>query len=108
MRVVAKRKSILGARSLVESEVDLINRVLEAERAFLQVHSDVVARLASLQESKSSAAQRIFRHHDTNAEKHELDRFHAAEPFVWAKRSKEHIQLGVMALVRSISQPSSK
>ena len=103
-----KRKSILGARQLIESEVDLINEVIAAEQAYMEVHKRVVARLTRLQEIKTESAKRIFRNHDANAEKHELDRFHAAEPFTWAARSKEHIQMGTMALVRSISQPSGK
>lgn len=106
--MASKRKGILGARQLVESEVDLINEVLAAERVFLDVHKRVVGRLTALQETKTEAAKRIFRHHDVNAEKHELDRFQDAEPFTWARRSKDHIQMGVMALVRSISQPSGK
>lgn len=106
--MAAKRKSILGARPLEESDVDVINEILTAERAYMEVIDKVVRRLTSMQEAKTEAAKRIFRHHDVNAEKHELDRFHAAEPFTWAARSKEHIQMGTMALVRSISQPSGK
>lgn len=106
--MAAKRKSILGARPLGESDVDWINKILTMERAYLDLINEVVGMHRREQEAKTEAAKRLFRHHDINAEKHELDRFHAAEPFTWAARSKEHIQMGTMALVRSISQPSGK
>lgn len=105
--MAAQKQTITGTRDLSRAEIELINEVLAAEQAFLDVQRKVVARLASMHESKKSAAQRIFRSHDLNHEKHELDRFQASEPFSWAERGRKSIQMGTMALVRAIQQPKA-
>lgn len=103
----AQKLKITGSRDLTRQDIELINEVLAAEQAYLDVQKKVVAALASMQEGKAEAAKRLFRHHDLNAEKHELDRFHASEPFRWAEMGRKNIQMGTMALVRAIQQPKT-
>lgn len=96
---------VTGQRQLEVYEIELINELLEAEKALLAVHARVVGLLESQSTKKRMAAQRIFATHRRNEEQSELERFEEANPFAWASRGMASVQMGVMSMVRAIEQP---
>ncbi|MDP2141318.1 MAG: hypothetical protein Q8L20_10955 [Gammaproteobacteria bacterium] len=87
--------------------MDWKRRVKAAEKALLDLHAEAVSHLEAEHRAKKFAAERVFRRHDNNAEAAELQRFEKAEPFKWAAMGRTSIQIGVMELIRAISQQSS-
>lgn len=95
----------LQGQDLLDSDIALIEELLEAERALLAIQKKLVQKLSSNHDSKSRGAQRIFNAHRHNEEQVELERFNEAEPFRWAEMGRKNVQMGVMAMVRAILQP---
>lgn len=102
-----QRLRITGARDLTEHEIEQINRIKAAEKVLLDELAAIAASLTMQHQNKRGEAQRIFAMHNGNAERAELQRFEAAEPFWWITKGKRDIQIGVTAAIRAIEQPAS-
>lgn len=90
---------IKGYRDLSQAEIDLMNRIKTAGAALLDLHAEVV-------ESLVEQRVRIEREAASENVGARLADHIAAEPQRWAAIAKTDIQTGLMALIRSVAQPT--
>ena len=112
-----QHRKIAGYRELSQEEIDLMNRIKAKGAELLTLQAELAGRLSTDLEIKLSAAKASMHGKEFNGrpyceltggsdECHEYRRFISAEPQRWAEIGKTDIQTGVMALIRSIAQPS--
>jgi hypothetical protein len=97
-----QHRKIRGYRELSQAEIDLMNAIkdkgLELEALILEAQKHIAKQREHV---KGLASGKLF---EDAAE--EDSRLKDAEPERWASISKTHFQEGLMALTRSIAQPS--
>ncbi|MGL4926549.1 MAG: DUF7681 family protein [Plesiomonas shigelloides] len=104
-----QHKKITGYRELSQVEIDLMNRIKSKGDELITLQKELTSLIDSDFHKKSTAANRDqvagekFKESDATIEFH---RFMDAEPRRWADIGKTNIQLGIMALVRAVAQPS--
>lgn len=86
-----QHQKIKGYRDLSQDEIDLMNRIKQAESNLLSLQREVVTMLK---------AQTI----DTAA----IERHAIAEPHRWAAEAKTDFQKGFMCLIRAVAQPTNQ
>lgn len=91
-----QHQKIKGYRDLSPEEIALMNRIKEAGVMLESLLEDVSVHLAN-QRARLEASS-------TNEE--ELKRVNTAEPTRWRSRAKTYFQNGLMALTRSVAQPT--
>ena len=107
-----QHEKIKGYRDLSQQDIDLMNRVKNKGAELLALQAELAGRLETDFEVKSQAAYMAQQgtgfdiYQGASDEAQEWRRFHAAEPRRWAAIAKTDIQTGLMALIRSIAQPS--
>ena len=104
-----QHQKIKGYRGLSQQEIDLMNAIKDAGEVLLNLQALVVARLNTDGEIKrrEAGASKLSAADEGSDQSTELRRFEKAEPHRWASIAKTDIQTGVMALVRSIAQPTN-
>lgn len=103
-----QHKKIKGYRDLSQAEIDLMNAIKTKGAELLELQAQVVARLHE-QSSELHSACRKPGIHEVSETKEAVDAYNAfqvAEPQRWAAIAKTDIQTGLMALIRSVAQPS--
>jgi len=88
-----QHKIIKGYRDLTIQEIDLMNRIKEFGPQLLELIGDLNAHLV---------AQRA----NAKVDFTELTRLDAADPIRWVDIGRENLQQGLMALTRSVAQPT--
>lgn len=112
-----QHRKIAGYRELIPEEIDLMNRIKAKGQELLVLQAELAGRLSTDEETKLSAARRsiqgagdewfkVNEHNGATDECREYRRFIAAEPQRWCAIAKTDIQTAVMAMVRSIAQPT--
>lgn len=97
-----QHRKIAGCRELSQEEIDLMNRIKAKGAELLALHEEVIGSL-----NRQSSALRNSAHTITDVEALErFNAFHVAEPNRWAAIAKTDIQTGLMALIRSVAQPT--
>lgn len=86
---------IKGYRDLSQEEIDLMNRIKTKGAELLALHAEVVGMLVT-------KAERLC----GDASMEQWDAYQTAEPQRWAAIAKTDIQTGLMALIRSVAQPT--
>ena len=104
-----QHRQIKGYRELSKEEIDLMNRIKETGEQLGTLCNELVARLNTDHDVKAAAAQRskLAPNDEGSDECVEFNRFRAAEPLRWANIGKTKVQLGIMALIRAVAQPST-
>lgn len=104
-----QHKKIKGYRELIQEEIDLMNRIKTKGEELMQLQHELVCRLNTDLEVKTSAANesKLAPNDEASDECIELRRFKEAEPHRWAAIGKTDIQTGIMALVRAVAQPTT-
>lgn len=104
-----QHQKIKGYRELNQEEIDLMNRIKTKGEELMQLQHELVGRLNTDLEVKTSAANasKLAANDEASDESVELRRFTAAEPMRWAAIGKTDIQTGIMALVRAVAQPTT-
>lgn len=88
-----QHRKIKGYRELSQAEIDLMNEI-KAKGVEL---SDLVAKLSlHINDQLSHGRDNID----------EVERLHAADPTNWLLVGRQHLQEGLMALTRSVAQPT--
>lgn len=101
-----QHRKIAGYSELSQTEIDLMNRIKAKGAELLELQAELVD-LLKLHELQKINAMDQATTSDVDAEaKAEFNRFHAAEPFLWARIGKTDLQTGIMALVRAVAQPA--
>lgn len=99
-----QHRKITGYRELTQEEIDLMNRIKQAGRELLALSGELTLKLQADLKKKAGDANRS--RNKKSDEQAELERFQLAEPQKWNETGRASIQLGVMALVRAVAQPS--
>ncbi len=90
-----QHRQIKGYRELTQAEIDLMNEIkmkgVELQHLLTRVRIHV-------------GEQENIAHKADSPD--EMNRLFAAEPLRWAELAQTHIQLGLMALTRSVAQPT--
>jgi hypothetical protein len=104
-----QHRQIKGYRELSKEEIDLMNRIKEKGEELGALCNELVARLNTDQDVKTAAAQasKLAPNDEGSDECVELRRFKAAEPLRWANIGKTKVQIGIMALIRAVAQPTT-
>lgn len=100
---------IKGYRDLSQVEIDLMNEIKAKGQELAALNAKVTAYLATAAESKKADAERskLAPEDEASDECVEYRRFAAAEPLRWAAIARTHFQEGLMALTRSVAQPTT-
>ena len=80
-----QHRKIVGYRELTQDDIDLMNRIKKATSDMLTLHAEVQARIAATPPSEHLAI---------------------AEPEKWLEVGRTNIQIGAMALIRAVAQPT--
>lgn len=107
-----QHRKIKGYRELSQEEIDLMNRIKAKGAELLALQAELAGRLSTDYDVKLAAA--CDAQHGTgfdvyqgaSDEAQEFRRYMSAEPQRWAAIGKTDIQTGIMALVRSVAQPT--
>ena len=95
-----QHSKIKGYRELSQEEIDLMNEI----KAIGTELGSLVERLYEHAQSQIEAAHNLST--DTG-DSTELDRLREAEPLHWVATGVTNAQLGLMALTRSVAQPTT-
>lgn len=101
--------AIAGYRQLSQDELNLVNDIKAAGKALEILHARVRAHLqdqAQVNNDRIAAEGNGLEAMDESAAA-EFDRVVTAEPQRWAATGKTHLQQGLMALTRAVTQPST-
>jgi hypothetical protein len=97
-----QHRKIRGYRELTQEEINLMNEIKEQGLVLEALVKKAKKHVADQRERvQGMAADKQF-----EAAADENARLHEAEPERWAALGKTHFQEGLMALTRSIAQPS--
>lgn len=88
-----QHRKIKGYRELSQTEIDLMNKIKEQG----QVLESLIAEV-----KEHHLTQRMISGKDAD----ERERLNDAEPERWAALGRTHFQEGLMALTRSVAQPT--
>ena len=88
-----QHKKISGYRDLSQEEIDLMNRI----KALGPIIEEVINDLENIHWNSIS---------NSSVEDTEIDRVLKSEPVRWLYIGKDHLQQGLMALTRSVAQPT--
>ncbi len=107
-----QHRKIKGYRELSQEEIDLMNRIKAKGAELLALQAELAGRLSTDYDVKLAAACDAQRstgfdvYQGASDEAQEFRRYMSAEPQRWAAIGKTDIQTGIMALVRSVAQPT--
>ncbi len=107
-----QHRKIKGYRELSQEEIDLMNRIKAKGAELLALQAELAGRLSTDYDVKFAAACDAQRgtgldvYQGGSDEAQEFRRYMSAEPQRWAAIGKTDIQTGIMALVRSVAQPT--
>lgn len=88
-----QHRLIKGYRDLSQKEIDLINRVKDLEKDFLEVQQQIVEHIRSNADlSRPEHTEKTYQ-------------FDVAEPMRWAAIGRTDLQTGCMALIRAVAKP---
>lgn len=87
-----QHRAIKGYRELNETEIALMNKIKEKGQELAALISDVTVALETQRMNPKDGA--------------DAQRMVLAEPMRWVKISQTHFQEGLMALTRSVAQPT--
>lgn len=88
-------------RELTQAEIDLMNECKVFEAQFHLLKDKIFNHL----QDQALAAMSLDT--DSTNSTPEMDRFHEAKPYRWLAIAETHVEQGMMALVRSVAQPST-
>jgi hypothetical protein len=100
-----QHRAIKGYRELGQEEINLMNAIKEKGRELIELQNKLFVRL-ELDARLKASNKKLHEGGQTDDYEIEYNRFVAAQPFRWAEIGKTNIELGIMALVRAVAQPS--
>lgn len=102
-----QHRKISGYRELNQTEIDLINEIKAQGLVMGTLLAKVQAYLSEQAfRTPIFPAGTVFNSEEDRAPYADRFRLMSAEPGRWAAISKTHMQEGIMALVRSVAQPT--
>lgn len=103
-----QHRVITGYRDLSKTEIDLMNKIkakgAEIDMLVAEVRSHLITQRSVAQDLLAAATEPGAVHDAADMEVARLD---LAEPPRWAAIGRTHFQEGLMALTRSVAQPTS-
>jgi hypothetical protein len=104
-----QQPKITGYRQLNETEAALMNEIKAEGERLHALYLRVSGYLSTERELKqaAAAASKLAPNDEGSVASQELRRFNSAHPGRWASIGLTHLQEGLMALTRAVTQPSS-
>ena len=91
-----QHRKITGYRELSQYEIDLMNRIKAKGEELGSLVEEVTKHLIDQRDASQ-----------LNSSSDEFNRIRRADPVSWAVKGELDLKVGIMALVRSVAQPTS-